>query len=46
MKLEDLLYMNLHMLSKKLFNQIEYKVIKEKTYYEGERIIETDNFYK
>lgn len=39
MKLEDLLYMNLHMLSKKLFNKIEYKVIKEKTYYEGKKVI-------
>ena len=39
MKLDDLLYMNLHMLSKKLFNLIEYKVIKEKTYYEGEKVI-------
>ena len=44
MKLDDLLYMNLHMLSKKLFNTIDYKEIKkehfiltekEKTGYKG-----------
>lgn len=44
MKLDDLLYMNLHMLSKKLFNIIDYKEIKkehfiltekEKTGYKG-----------
>ena len=44
MKLDDLLYMNLHMLSKKLFNSIDYKEIKkehftlvekEKTGYKG-----------
>ena len=44
MKLDDLLYMNLHMLSKKLFNTIDYKEVKkeyftltekEKTGYKG-----------
>lgn len=44
MKLDDLLYMNLHMLSKKLFNIIDYKEVKkehftltekEKTGYKG-----------
>ena len=29
MKLDDLLYMNLHMLSKKLFNIIDYKEVKK-----------------
>lgn len=44
MKLDDLLYMNLHMLARKLFNAIDYKEVKkeyftfsekEKTGYEG-----------
>lgn len=29
MKLDELLYMNLHMLSNKLFNSIDYKEVKE-----------------
>lgn len=46
MKLDDLLYMNLHMLARKLFNSIDYKVYekinylvpeKEKIGYKGQR---------
>ena len=33
MKLDDLLYMNLHMLSKKLFNTIDYKIHQKVNYF-------------
>ncbi len=38
MKLDDLLYMNLHMLSKKLFNNIDYKEIKKEYFTLTEKI--------
>ena len=38
MKLDDLLYMNLHMLSKKLFNTIDYKEIKKEHFTLTEKV--------
>lgn len=38
MKLDDLLYMNLHMLSKKLFNTIDYKIAEKSEFYRGEKV--------
>lgn len=37
MKLDDLLYMNLYMLSKKLFESIEYKIVNKSEFYKGEK---------
>ena len=38
MKLDDLLYMNLYMLSKKLFESIDYKTVKKPEFYKGEKV--------
>ena len=38
MKLDDLLYMNLHMLSKKLFNIIDYKEVKKEHFTLTEKV--------
>lgn len=38
MKLDDLLYMNLHMLSKKLFNTIDYKEVKKEHFTLTEKV--------
>lgn len=38
MKLDDLLYMNLHMLSKKLFNAIDYKEVKKEHFTLTEKV--------
>ena len=38
MKLDDLLYMNLHMLSKKLFNTIDYKEVKKELFSLTEKV--------
>lgn len=38
MKLDDLLYMNLHMLSKKLFNTIYYKEVKKEHFTLTEKV--------
>lgn len=38
MKLDDLLYMNLHMLSKKLFNTIDYKEVKKEYFTLTEKV--------
>lgn len=37
MKLDDLLYMNLHMLSKKLFNIIDYKTHQKVNYFVSQK---------
>ena len=38
MKLDDLLYMNLHMLAKKLFNTIDYKEVKKEHFTLTEKV--------
>ena len=38
MKLDDLLYMNLHILSKKLFNTIDYKIAEKSEFYRGKKV--------
>lgn len=38
MKLDDLLYMNLYMLSKKLFESIDYKIVNKSEFYKGEKV--------
>ena len=38
MKLDDLLYMNLHMLSKKLFNTIDYKEVEKEHFTLTEKV--------
>lgn len=38
MKLDDLLYMNLHILSKKLFNTIDYKIAETSEFYRGKKV--------
>ena len=38
MKLDDLLYRNLHILSKKLFNTIDYKIVEKSEFYIGRNV--------
>ena len=38
MKLDDLLYMNLHILSKKLFNTIDYKIAEKSEFYRCKKV--------
>ena len=38
MKLDDLLYRNLHILSKKLFNTIDYKIVEKSEFYRGRNV--------